>query len=300
MKRSALGAALLVLGFASAMYGAPQRTFVSSAGNDTNDCTRATPCRNFAAAIAAVNAGGEVVVLDSAGFGAVFVNKSVSIIAPPGVYAGITGFSGYALNVDATGGDSVVLRGLSLNGLGATTGIQIVATGSLRVEKCDVSHFTGSGISIPAASAPMTLIFRETTSRSNGSEGINLIGNIGVPITATLDRVVVDQNLDGLVADLGTRVVVTNSSATSNVTAGFRADHLGVLEVFNSIASANQTGFVAAHGSTIYIGHSAALNNGASFQITQAQMGSGIASKGDNMFAANGPDTGTLTAFPPQ
>src|SRR5437870_11556491 len=72
-----------------------QRTFVSAAtGNDANPCTRTAPCRNFAAAIAQTASGGEVVVLDSGGYGTVTINQAVSLIAPSGVYAGITVFSG--------------------------------------------------------------------------------------------------------------------------------------------------------------------------------------------------------------
>src|SRR6266571_7551654 len=70
-----------------------QRTFVSAAsGNDANPCTRTAPCRNFQAAIAQTASGGEVIVLDSGGYGTVTINQSVSLIAPPGIYAGISVF----------------------------------------------------------------------------------------------------------------------------------------------------------------------------------------------------------------
>ena len=58
-----------------------QRTFVSSGGLDTNTCLLAAPCRGFQAALLQTNAGGEIVVLDSAGYGPVTINKAVS---PPG------------------------------------------------------------------------------------------------------------------------------------------------------------------------------------------------------------------------
>ena len=40
------------------------------------------------------DSGGEIVVLSSGGYGPVLINKSVSIIAPEGIYAGISVFSG--------------------------------------------------------------------------------------------------------------------------------------------------------------------------------------------------------------
>ena len=46
-----------------------QRTFVASTGDDGDPCSLSLPCRSFAAAILQTNAGGEVVVLDSGGYG---------------------------------------------------------------------------------------------------------------------------------------------------------------------------------------------------------------------------------------
>src|SRR5215472_5606673 len=58
-----------------------QRTFVSGLGSDGNPCTRQAPCRTFTQAISQTTAGGEVVVLDSSGYGAFTIAKSVAIIA---------------------------------------------------------------------------------------------------------------------------------------------------------------------------------------------------------------------------
>ena len=80
-----------------------QRTFVASVGSDAGPCSITAPCRGFAAAVTKTSAGGEVIVLDSAGYGAVTITKSVSIIAPPGVYAGISVFSGNGITVNAPG-----------------------------------------------------------------------------------------------------------------------------------------------------------------------------------------------------
>jgi hypothetical protein len=70
-----------------------QRTFVASTGNDANACSIAAPCGGFARAITQTSAGGEVIVLDSAGYGVVTITQSVSIIASTEVYAGISVFS---------------------------------------------------------------------------------------------------------------------------------------------------------------------------------------------------------------
>src|SRR5512145_3331720 len=71
-----------------------QRTFVASFGLDTNPCNLPSPCRTFGTAMAATDPNGEIIVLDSAGYGAVSITQSVSIIAPEGIYAGISVFAG--------------------------------------------------------------------------------------------------------------------------------------------------------------------------------------------------------------
>lgn len=61
------------------------RTYVSINGNDANPCTLPAPCRLLPPALAAVDDGGEVWILDSGNFNTsnVNVNKSVSILAVP-------------------------------------------------------------------------------------------------------------------------------------------------------------------------------------------------------------------------
>ena len=63
---------IFTLAFTALAYAAPQRTFVSAQhgddANTANNCSVTLPCRNFNAAVGVVNAGGEVVALDSGGF----------------------------------------------------------------------------------------------------------------------------------------------------------------------------------------------------------------------------------------
>ena len=95
------------------------RTYIASNGLDTNDGRLATPCRSIGAALAQTDPGGEIVVLDSAGYGTVSINKSVAVIAPPGIYAGITVTAGTGIDVTA---GVVALRGLTLRGPGGAVG----------------------------------------------------------------------------------------------------------------------------------------------------------------------------------
>src|SRR2546430_17304299 len=108
----ASGAARVPAVAGKADVGPAQRTFVSAAtGNDANPCNRTAPCRNFAAAIAQTQPGGEVVVLDSGGYGTVTITQAVSLVAPSGVYAGITVFGGNGITINAGPSDIVTIRG---------------------------------------------------------------------------------------------------------------------------------------------------------------------------------------------
>src|SRR5262245_2868298 len=55
------------------------RVFVAAQGSDGNPCTFALPCRTFQHAHDTVAAGGEIDVLDPAGYGALTIRKAISI-----------------------------------------------------------------------------------------------------------------------------------------------------------------------------------------------------------------------------
>ena len=76
---SGFSAALLAVSLMSNPAQAASRVFVSAVGADMNDCSFAHPCRTFQHAHNVVAAGGEIDVLDPAGYGAVNITKSISI-----------------------------------------------------------------------------------------------------------------------------------------------------------------------------------------------------------------------------
>ncbi len=134
---------------------AVQRTFVSISGSDANtatNCGNTAPCRGFTAALTVTDSGGEIIVQSSGGYGPVTIDKSVSIIAPEGIYAGISVFSGNGITI-ATAGVKVMLRGLSVNRLGGSgNGIYMTAGDSLVVQQCVITDFSsGSGLYVSGA-----------------------------------------------------------------------------------------------------------------------------------------------------
>src|ERR1051326_1536526 len=114
----ALAATLLACAFNSTTASAQStRVFVAAQGSDGNACTFAAPCRTFQHAHDVVAAGGEIDVLDPAGYGALTITKSISIQGHG--FSGISvpsGATGVTINAGAT--DKINLNGLILDGGG--------------------------------------------------------------------------------------------------------------------------------------------------------------------------------------
>ena len=74
-----LGAACLLTANADPARAQAPRTWVSGVGDDVNPCSRTAPCKTFAGAISKTATFGEINCLDSGGFGAVTITKSIGI-----------------------------------------------------------------------------------------------------------------------------------------------------------------------------------------------------------------------------
>ena len=74
--------AALLAAFMSPAHAQQARSFVSGLGSDTNapNCTRPAPCRTFQVAHDNPLAAGEITVLDAGSYGAVTINRAISIV----------------------------------------------------------------------------------------------------------------------------------------------------------------------------------------------------------------------------
>jgi len=208
-----VGVLIFLIGVTAA-NAQPVRTWVSSGGSDANPCTRTLPCRNFAAAVAAVAAGGEVAVLDSAGYGPVTIDKSVSVVAPPAVQASIAPTTGAAVTVAAVDG-TVVLRGLYLNSQGAETGVNMVHHGNLYLDRMVVHGFdAGVFFDSPTGSTGVFLRVSDTVARKN-NDAFYLRGSSATGTGAaivSLDRVSAFDNFTGVETYQNVKTRISNSS----------------------------------------------------------------------------------------
>lgn len=279
--------AAVALSFAAAVSvgaDAAQRTFVASNGSDTNTCTISAPCRSFGTALTHTDADGEIVVLDSAGYGRVTIDKSVSITAPSGVYAGISVSAG-TNGVDVAGAGVVVaLRGLAINGKGGDYGIAFKQGARLYIEQCVISNMGMRGISLEAGNTVIT----DSTIRDNSSYGIWVQGLVELIV----DRTRIEHNgADGVHVVNGPAVTVTNSVIAGNSDSG--VDVIGFDGLSQTVVSITDSN-VSQNGSQ---GINASANiAGTIMRLTVARSTIGRnGGSGVGMLATSGTLTGVVT-----
>ncbi len=200
---------------AAAAHAMAQRTFVSPNGADANtaaNCALAAPCRSFGAAITVTNPAGEIIVLDSAGYGPVVITKSVSIISPPGIYAGVSvtvaGTEGVTIN---TPGINVTLKGLTINGQAANTvGIHFTQGTRLEIDGCTVGNMTQQGVLVDG---PGTVSIVDSTVIGNGGIGIQVTAAAAVTIA---ESVVESNGSTGISIESGASATVEHSTVAKN------------------------------------------------------------------------------------
>ena len=284
---------LAVLSVLAASAQAAPRTFVSGTGSNANPCTFALPCRTFAVALGVTNPGGEVIALDSASYGTATITQSVSIIAAPGAYAGISAPAGNGITINAGANDVVVLRGLTLIGLGGgLRGISAHSVGTLHVENVVMSGFVDQGL---AFLAPGRLLVKDTLSRDNGASGID-IGSTQGQATASLDRVRLEHNgFSGLIVGTRAKAVVRDSVAAGNAQGGFVSGGItgGELTVDHCTANNNTLFGIAASQGLVRMTDSTIVYNGTGLLVAA---GGTIETRGNNTVQGNGTDvSGVLT-----
>jgi hypothetical protein len=298
MTRIAPSIALLAL--ACALPAAPAwavsaRTFVAGLGSDANPCSFALPCRTIQAAYNATAPGGEIDVLDPAGYGSVTITHAISIQGHG--WASMTAPGGVdAITVNAGVGDRVNLEGLIVDGLGVgQNGIVFTGGQTLDVEGCVIRNFTDTGVkftpsassalimsrtsvraiglngillTIPNAAATVTGVLDHVSSKDNGFNGLGVAQPFGNPTTfiSISDGEFSNNGLNGVAVSANaaaTAVTVRNSNIANNAAAGLVASGINaVLQVTRSTVTGNQIGLnPTANGQIVSFGDNAIRNN---------------------------------------
>jgi hypothetical protein len=203
---------LMASGSAHALF----RSYISQFGSDASpNCTLAAPCRLLPAALAAVDPGGEVWMLDSANYNVapVYITKSVTILAVPGALGSVVANGGDAIVVD-TAGVSVTLRNLVvLNLSSGRHGINFSQGTRVIVEGCEIYGLPVDGIHATASNG--YLIVKETTIRMNTGTGLYLSGSV----TGTLsDSKLLFNNAAAVNVNVNARVFILDSLISNSPT----------------------------------------------------------------------------------
>jgi hypothetical protein len=151
-----------------------QRTYLSMYGSDANSCNSpANACRFFTRAIAMTNPGGEVLVLDSGGYGTITITQGVSLKVPPGVYGGISVFPGAdGITINAPGA-RVNLEGITINGQGGTNGINILGASMVDMRRMTIENLV-VGVNV-GTSSNSNLVISDSSIAYNSSHALVLM-----------------------------------------------------------------------------------------------------------------------------
>ena len=259
-----------------ASHAQAQRVFVSATGSDGNPCNFASPCRSFQHAHDTAPAGGEIDVLDPAGYGAVTINKSISIQGHG--FSGITVASGAnGITINAGSSDAITLNGLIIDGaLSGNNGIVFNSGGSLIVTNCVVQNFvlhgggstTGDGILIAPTSGTVNFAVTNTIASNNSGIGVYYDALSGSPSAhGVIDHVTTVTNNEGIAFTTDTTgatlvAAVTDSVASNNII-GISVSPTGSMTVSidDVYTSGNDTGISADNNPVVLLNRSVIQGN---------------------------------------
>jgi len=289
------------------------RAYLTSTGSDANPCTLQQPCRLLPAALNAVAEGGEIWMLDSANYNSatVNVNKSVSILAVPGVVGSVVATGGPAISISAAG-KTVALRNLVIAPVvtlpPGTSGVAMSVPSNLIIENSVIANLPEAGVVVQGAG---TLKITSSTLRNIAGYAI-VLGNGArgaIASTQLLDNLGSGGFGGGLLVFSET-ATTTTASLSDSVISGGPQGVWAYSYVNGSVARISVTRSTIQKTTTALYsrstGGSAEVNFGSSLIIdnqnawSQENAGSTILSLGDNQLRGNAGSSGTKTALPPQ
>jgi hypothetical protein len=264
------GIAIALFHLHAAPAQAQARVFVAAQGSDSNPCTFALPCRTFQHAHDIVVAGGEIDVLDPAGYGSLTITKALSVQGHG--YSGITGI----ITINAGPSDNVNLRGLLIEGSvlfttgaslniqesvirnsGPTHGINFAATGAskLIMSQTLISDI-GSGfnaINIGPTGGGSAIVVLDHVALDNASTGLTIFGNntVGSIKVTIADSAVSNMGSSGISAssDTGPTQVMVRNCTIFNAGVAIAVNQIAaVVRLTKSTITGNLNGLGAGTG----------------------------------------------------
>jgi hypothetical protein len=314
---------LLTAMVASPAYAGVPRAWVSGHGTDASGCgSPADPCRSLQYVHDnIIEAGGEIDILDPAGYGTITITKAISIVndgvGTAGVQQGTAGQNAITINAGST--DAVTLRGLNIDGLGvAYNGIVFNSGASLTVVNCVIRHFangqtdaTGNGILIEPSSGTLNFLVSNTIAADNANTGLYYLPPSGnANVNGVIDHVTAINNQYGIGLNAylqtggTTYFSISNSIGSNNGVEGLlvaNGSDLLTATVDMSTFNNNEYGIYAGNSVVLLLGRSVITSN--KFGIYSNVSSSTLYTYGDNRINKNSVDisgTALNTSFKPQ
>jgi hypothetical protein len=292
--------AAIGLGGSAAATPVANRAWVSGHGVDQAGCgAPVAPCRSLQYAHdSIVIAGGEIDILDPAGYGSVTITKAISIVNDGVGTAGVQASSGNAITINAGPGDAVYLKGLNIDGIhaSASNGVQLNTAGTLTIINCVARHFANAGILLsPTTSTQMNVVDSVMT-----DDGLGL--SYSVTGTGFLDTLVIEHAF-AADDDIGFRVNgagagevdanISDSHADNNQSFGVELQQAGAYSMSvgldNIHADDNLKDGVAVSGALVANLNRSVVRANALWGVESSQLTAGaVVSYGNNLIHNNG------------
>jgi hypothetical protein len=239
-------------------------------------------------------------VLDTGGYGPVTIPKALTIDSPPGIVAFIHPPSGDAITITAGAGDTVVLRGLSLN-VGPGNGIVVTSVGALHVDTCSIVGFASAGLRFNSAGQ---LFVKDSTIENSADCGVRVDPSSG-SASCAIDRCRFEgngsSNFAAVAGGNNSTVTVRDSVASGN----FRGFQAGTADgqtvqvnVERCASTGNFVGLFAANGAGTVLRASDTVVTNNNLGI-EAQGAGTVLSRSNNTVEGNGSNqtfSGTFAA----
>jgi hypothetical protein len=289
--------------FALCLQAAPVQatstiTYVSSSGNDGNDCTSPnSACGSFQHAHDQTTNGGTIICLSSGNFLQVTIGRSITIDC--------RGHVAKTIDVEINQPNVVViLRGLHIYGAyqsSAVDGVRLVDGNALLIEDCKIAGFTFGVTFTPSGLSRLYVTDSDISENglpdNSGGSGILIQPTGSGSARATLNRVTMNQNTNGIVVD-GTMSTgaITGVVRDSVVTGSVHSGIIAVTTINNSpvtvsldhthVTNSGATGVSSQGGAAVILNNSTIQTNGTGLN---ADSGSAIFSYGNNAINGNQP-----------
>lgn len=271
---------------------AQQQLFVANWGNDGASCSQSTPCLTFQGAINKGNVA-QINCLTSGSYGSVTVAASITIDCGTGnvgaIFPGNTSVGIYITAVSAT----VVLRHLSLSGIGFGNGIYAPVSGTLIMEDCSIQGF-GYGIYYAPTGGRGLLQVSNSQVVNNGTgirvspfdnniaslalNRLELVGNSNIGLIMTGPGVVAGTIHDSLIASSAVGVwadasqvylAIDGSNIAANLQSGVYTNNASdVIGIGTSTFSGNAVAVKSDAGSLVSFGNNQLIANGSNGNFT--------------------------------